>query len=45
MAKYLADLWQRRTDLQHVNSQSMSELVRAAVWRLYFGSVERVTHD
>jgi len=45
MAKNLADLRERRTELQHANSQGVPELVRAAVRRVDFGAIERVAHD
>jgi hypothetical protein len=45
MAKNLADLRERRTELQHANSQGVPELVRAAVRRVDFGAMERVAHD
>ena len=45
MAKHLADLRERRTELQHANSQGMPKLVRAAVRCVNFGAIERVAHD
>src|SRR5438132_9313537 len=45
MAKNRAVLRERRAELQHTNSQGVSELVRAAVRRVDFGTTERVAHD
>jgi hypothetical protein len=45
VAKHLANLGERRTELQHAYSQGMPKLMRTAVRCVNFGSMERVAHD
>jgi len=45
MTKHLANLGERRTELQHAYSQGMPKLMRTAVWCVSIGSMERVAHN
>jgi hypothetical protein len=45
MTKHLANLGERRTELQHAHSQSMPKLMRTAVRSVSIGSIERVAHN